>query len=133
MLKKMITYTDYAGNERTEPYYFNLNKAEIQEMNLRVTGGYKALLERMVAKEDLPGLVDAVKKIILDAYGEKSADDRRFVKSAEMREAFEQSEAYSELFCELLGDADAAAAFMNGIIPQVPSNEPLALTKPASN
>ena len=37
MLKKIITYTDDNGIERTEPFYFNLSKAELMEMELVVT------------------------------------------------------------------------------------------------
>ena len=34
-----------------------------------------------------------------------------------MSDAFSQTEAYTELFMELATDADAAGAFINGIIP----------------
>jgi hypothetical protein len=57
------------------------------------------------------------KDLILRAYGEKSADGKRFMKSKELSEAFAQTEAYSILFMELATDADAAAKFVNGIVP----------------
>lgn len=57
-------------------------------------------------------------EIILTAYGEKSDDGRRFVKSDELSQAFKETEAYSELFMELLTDDKAAAAFINGILPK---------------
>ena len=50
-------------------------------------------------------------------YGEKSPDGRRFIKSKELSEAFEQTEAYSNLYVELATDSDSAAKFVNGIIP----------------
>ncbi|MCC8097999.1 MAG: hypothetical protein LIO44_05490, partial [Eubacterium sp.] len=59
------------------------------------------------------------KEIILKAYGEKSDDGRRYIKSDELSETFSQTNAYSELFIELSTDAEAAAAFVNGIIPKV--------------
>ena len=34
MLKYPITYTDYYNVVRTEDFYFNLNKAEVMEMEL---------------------------------------------------------------------------------------------------
>ena len=40
------------------------------------------------------------------------------MKSEELRNAFEQSEAFSELFMSLLGDADATAEFVKGILPK---------------
>ena len=42
------------------------------------------------------------KDLILKAYGEKSADGRRFIKSKELSEAFSQTEAYSILYMNLI-------------------------------
>ena len=117
MIKKTITYTDYNGNERTENFYFGLNKAEIMDMELSVVGGMRQLLQMIIAKQDIPKIIDAFKKMIRMSYGEKSPDGRRFIKSEELTEAFVQTEAYSELYMELLGDADKAAEFINGIMP----------------
>lgn len=117
MLKKTITYVDYNGTERKEDFYFNLNKAEIMEMEMGTTGGMVEMINRIVAAQDAPAIIDVFKKMILKAYGEKSADGKRFIKSKELSEAFSQTEAYSQLFMELATDADAAAKFVNGIVP----------------
>lgn len=117
MLKKAITYKDYNGVERTEDFYFNLSKAELMEMEMGVSGGFKQYLQRIVNADDTPKLIKEFKDIIMRSYGEKSPDGKRFVKSKELSEAFSQTEAYSELFIELLGDAKKAAEFMNGIVP----------------
>lgn len=53
----------------------------------------------------------------MKAYGEKSPDGKRMIKSAELSEAFAQTEAYSELFMKLATDSKAASEFVNGIIP----------------
>lgn len=118
MLKKTIAYTDYNGNERKEDFYFNLNKAEIAEMELEVKGGMSAMLQEITAAQDTPSLIKVFKNLILKSYGKKSPDGVRFIKSQELRDEFEQSEAYSELFMELATNADAASEFVNGIIPQ---------------
>lgn len=117
MLKKTITYTDYNGTERTENFYFSLNKAEIMDMELSVTGGMRQLLQMIIDKQDIPKIIEAFKNLIKSAYGEKSPDGRRFIKSKELTDAFVQTEAYSELYMELIGDAEKAAEFINGIIP----------------
>ena len=117
MIKKTITYTDYNGVERTENFYFGLNKAEIMDMELGVTGGFRQLLQMIIDKQDIPKLIDAFKMLIKKSYCEKSPDGRRFIKSDELTQAFIQTEAYSELYMELLGDAERAAAFVNGIMP----------------
>ena len=117
MLKKTITYTDYNGNKRTENFYFGLNKAELMDMELSVTGGMRQLLQMIIDKQDIPRIIDSFKKLIRASYGEKSPDGRRFIKSEELTDAFVQTEAYSELYMEMLSDADKAAAFINGIMP----------------
>lgn len=117
MLKKRIEYVDYDNNKREEDFYFNLNKAEIAEMELSTEGGLQKWIERIIDAQDMPQLIDLFKKLILKSYGEKSADGKRFIKSAQLSEEFSQTEAYSELFMELATDEKAAADFVNGIIP----------------
>ena len=117
MIKEPITYTDYNGIERTEDFYFNLTKAEIMEMEMSTTGGLAEMIQRIVAAKDQPAIIKIFKDLILKAYGEKSADGKRFMKSEEIRLGFEQTEASSQLFMKLATDADAAAKFVNGIIP----------------
>lgn len=117
MLKKTITYNDYNGNERTEDLYFNLSQAEVMEMEMSTTGGLAEMIQKIVAAQDAPAIIKIFKEIILKAYGEKSPDGKRFIKSDEISKAFSQTEAYSKLFMELATDADAAAKFVNGIVP----------------
>ena len=117
MLKKTVTYVDYNGMERTEDFYFNLSKAEVAEMELSVEGGFSKMIEEIVASKDNVRIVNLFKQMVLKAYGEKSADGRRFVKSEEISKAFSETEAYSEIFMELALNTDAAAAFVNGIMP----------------
>lgn len=117
MLKKTMTYTDYSGNERTEDFYFNLSKAELLEMELSEAGGFEEMIRRIVASQDTAKITSVFKELILKSVGIKSPDGKRFMKSPEIREEFMQTEAYSDLFVELIGDADKAAAFVNGVVP----------------
>ena len=117
MLKKTITYTDYNGSERTEDFYFNLSKAEVMEMEMSTTGGLTEMINKIVAEQNAPAIIKIFKDLVLKAYGEKSADGKRFIKSDELSTAFSQTEAYSILFMELATDANAASVFVNGIIP----------------
>ena len=117
MIKKSITYTDFNGVERTEDFYFNLTKAEILEMEMGTTGGLAEMITNIVAAQDQPAIIKIFKDLVLRSYGKKSPDGRRFMKSDEIRDDFAQTEAYSQLFMELATDADAAAKFVNGIVP----------------
>lgn len=119
MLTKAITYTDYDGVERTENFYFNLTKAELAELNLTTEGGLQNVIQKIIDAKNVPEITKWFKKIIMLAYGEKSADGRRFIKSEKLTEEFLQTEAYSELFMELLTDEKAASDFVNGMIPKL--------------
>lgn len=118
MLKKTISYTDYDGNRRTEDFYFNLNKAEVMEMELSTEGGLEKYIKKIVDAKDNSKIVALFKDLVLRAYGEKSEDGKHFRKSVERSEDFSQTEAYVTLFMELTTNADAASAFVNGIVPQ---------------
>lgn len=116
MLKKTITYKDYNGVERTEDFYFNLSKAEIMEMELSVDGGWTEMVKKVASAKDGPTIIKIFKDVIGKAYGEKSADGKYFEKSDEISRRFFQTEAYSDLFMELVTDAKKAADFMNQIV-----------------
>lgn len=122
MIKKTVTYTDYNGNSRTEDFYFNLNKAEVLELELSTDGGLEAFVNKVVAEHDTRNLCSLFKSLVLKAYGVKSLDGKRFEKSQKLRDEFEQTEAYAEIFTTLATDTDAAIEFFNGIIPKVPEN-----------
>lgn len=134
MITKTIKYTDYNGNEREEKFLFNLSKAELMEMEMGTTGGFAEMIQKIIETQDAPSIIKIFKELILKAYGEKSADGKRFVKVSEtgvpLSIGFSQTEAYSQLFMELATDSDAAANFIKGIIPndidisnaQIPQN-----------
>lgn len=118
MLKKTMTYTDYNGETRKEDFYFNMTRAEVTEMELSIEGGLSDMIKRVTEAKDVPTIIKIFKDLVLKAYGQKSPDGKRFIKSKELSEEFSQTEAYSDLFMELATDSTAAAAFVNGIMPQ---------------
>lgn len=118
MIKKVINYHDYNGNPKTKEFYFNLSKAEVAQLDLVTPGGLQAMLERISTEQDGEKILEIFKFFILNSYGVKSPDGERFIKSQEMRDAFEQTDAYSELFMEMMSDSEAAVAFIKGVIPQ---------------
>lgn len=131
MLKKNIKYTDYNGVERSEDFFFNLSKAEIMEMELTTEGGLAAMIQKIIDTQDTPQLIKIFKKLVLDAYGERSADGKQFIKindqGVRLANRFAQTEAYSTLFMELATDANAASEFVNEIVPSEMSVSPASL------
>lgn len=122
MLTKNITYTDFDGNKRTQTCYFHLTRAEILEFNMNKPGGVIAYITRMMNANRNDLVFATFKELILAAYGERTGDGR-FVKNAQMREAFACSEAYSELFMEIVQNEENMAAFVNGLVPQVTAEQ----------
>lgn len=117
MLKKTITYKDFDNRERTEDFYFNLTKAELMELELSREGGLQKQIDKIIASQSVPQIVEIFKTLVLKAYGEKSEDGRRFMKTPEITQAFKETQAYSDIFMELSTDDKAAAAFVQGILP----------------
>lgn len=117
MLKKTITFRDLDDNVLVEDFYFNLNKAELAQLELQYEGGFSKYLSTIVDAKGGKAIMDAFKSIIGTAYGVRSEDGKRFIKSEKISEEFMQTDAFSELFVELLSDAEAAATFVNAVMP----------------
>lgn len=117
MIKWPITYTDYNGVTRTEDFWFNYSKAELMEKQLGVYGGFSEMVQKITEANDQPELIRVIKEFVLKAYGEKSHDGKRFIKSDELSTAFSQTEAYSVLFMDLATNAKAASKFVVGCVP----------------
>lgn len=132
MLKRTFTYKDYDDIERTEDCYFNLSKAEVAEMELTFEGGLGRYLNKIAEAKDGKAIMEKFKWIILKAYGEKSADGRRFMKSEEISKAFEETEMYNILFMELITDAKKAADFIAAILPPTDKDKPNVAVVPAN-
>ena len=118
MVKKTITYETFDGVEVTEDFYFNLTKTECTEKNVTTPGGYLELLDKIVKSKDHARIYKEFKEIVLDAYGVKSADGKRFIKSRELSEEFTQTLAYDKLMEELCTNEGFAGEFINAILPK---------------
>ena len=116
MTKKTITYVDLNGVERTEDFYFDLSKPEIVKMQASAKGGYDVQLKSIAASPNGALIMEFFENFIKRAYGEKSDDARRFMKSEEISRAFMETPAYEALFEELVTDAGAAADFVNAVL-----------------
>ena len=133
MIKKTITYVDFNDVQRTETFYFNYSQAELLEMEMSVDGGFVERVKRIVDAKDAPSLVKLWKKFVIDAYGVKSDDGRRFIKNDDVRAAFVECPAYSVIFMELATDDVAGAEFVKGVVPANMANEIAAQTAKANN
>lgn len=118
MLKRSIIYENFDGETETEVFYFNLSKPELIEMEVEHAQGMAKMLQKIIDTKDNRELIKTFKELILLAYGVKSDDGKRFIKSDQLREEFSQTEAYNVLFIELASSDDAAVIFLDGILPR---------------
>lgn len=111
MLKKTITSTDlFTNTTTTADYYFNLTKAEAVEINLIED------LEDVSKSTDPKAIIPVFKNIINYSYGIKTRDGK-FTKDKDLTTGFLASDAYSELFLELLQDGEQGIVnFINAIL-----------------
>lgn len=121
MLIWPIEYTDYNGVNCKENFYFNLTQSELIEMDAMLPGGMEETFKLIREKNDIPALMTAFKTILLKSYGIKHADGKRFEKSKEISDAFEQSPAYDKFFMSLVtDDGEMSSKFIKGILPKDP-------------
>lgn len=117
MLKKTITYVNpMTDQEVTEDHYFHLSKADLVEMEVSKPGGMQAYITEVVKSDDNAQILSVFRDIVRRSYGRKDGD--RFVRDPQTTEQFMVSEAWSEFLMSLLQDANAAAEFINGVMPR---------------
>ncbi len=119
MIKKTITYVDFNGKERTEDFYFHLSLPEatriVAELGAAGADDLTKIIEKMVEQQDFKKVLDVFDKIILSSYGQKSVDGKSFNKSKEAMEKFANSNAYAQLFEEIVNDPASSKTFFEGI------------------
>lgn len=111
-----VTYKDYDGNEVTEELHFNLTTAECYEFDFLTEGGLEPYLERIQEERDRKELLKVFKTILSRSFGVRRG--KGFYKSDTIREDFEASPAYSEMFMKLATDGDYTSAFITGVFPR---------------
>ena len=116
MLKKVIDYTDFNGNKRSDTLYFNLSEAEVARLEVKFPGGLEKYVNDLDAQERPDEILELFETVLQMSYGEKSEDGRYFRKPKEDTDAFMESAAYNALFYELLSDADMAANFFTAVV-----------------
>lgn len=128
MFADTIKYTNFDGVEVSEEVRLNLTKMECRELDLKYEdeGGLFAHLKGLIRKKQdgetaVKPLYDFVKELIEHAYGVKSADGRRFIKTDEngrkLSESFTDSACFDELMDMLYTDKIDMEAFVTAIFP----------------
>lgn len=122
MFKDTITYIDYNGNQQTVDLYFNISKAEMIKLQFSEKNGFDKKLKAIAESDDAQQIMNQFMEIVDLAYGIKSEDGTRFIKSPEILAEFKETEAYSEFLMKLMTEDGFAAKFSNGIVPNLDVN-----------
>lgn len=117
MLERTFTYTGFDGKEHKDTWCFYLSKADLLEIHLGTYVGLDVLMQRLIDAQNGKEIMAIVKEIILKSVGRPSVDGRRFIRNQEIRDEFEQTESFSQLFEELVLDGDKALEFISAIVP----------------
>lgn len=133
MFKHNVKYTDFNGNERTEDLYFHLSLPEVTRLEAEIGKPLTEYTKELADNMDMKKLLDFLERILLQSYGRKTSDGKSFYKSKELREEFEYSQAYAEVFEQMLTNPELARKFgesvaddgkdrRNKVTPQVVSS-----------
>lgn len=118
MFERAFTYEGFDGKTYTDTWGFYLSKADLLEIQLGTFVGLDQLIKRLIDTQNGKEIMAIIKEIILKSVGRPSQDGKRFIRNEEIREEFAQSEAYSQLFEELVMDGEKAMAFIIAAVPR---------------
>lgn len=124
MLIRNFKFIDFDGVEREEEHMFHLNKAELFKY-LTTEGDYTLdqKLERLKRERNGKKIMETLDEFIHISYGRKTEGGRGFEKSEKIWEDFKCTEAYSQLFVEIVTSGRKAAEFINAVIPKELADE----------
>jgi hypothetical protein len=115
MFKQTIEYVDFNGNEKKEDFYFHLSVPEVTRLEIELGKPISEYAQELAASKDVKQMIPFVERIVLNSYGVKTSDGKSFRKNKELREEFEYSNAYAELFEMLFTNPELAQKFGAGI------------------
>lgn len=129
MLAKTITYTDLNGQSQTETLYFNFNQREAAAFIDSIGGDYDAYASKILSTGRVSDIIDFITNILLDAYGQKSEDGKRFIKNAKIRAEFADSIAFAEITEQFLMDPKFSEEFGQELVSSIKRPTEKAATK----
>ncbi len=118
MIKQTITYKDFTGATNTEDFYFHLDKADLLEMQAERKGGMKEYMQDLIKTDNKLEILRIFRMFIMKSVGRLSEDGRRLKRDQDVRDEFEQTEAYQEFLFYLANDGEAAAKFLDNLMPE---------------
>lgn len=132
MIGKTLKYFDFDGMPVEQTFWFHLSKADILVLDATIPGGITPVLQKVMADgTDNAYIVETFQLLLGKAVGRRSEDGRRFVKNADITAEFMETNAWEAFLMDLLGNAENAVEWFNGVMPTDVQEE--AATKKAAS
>ena len=128
MLKTNVSYVDFNGQTVTDTLYLHMSRIEMLEFLNRhgikpsddLEKSFVKLANDLAAKKDVFTMLSIIDDFILSSYGEKSEDGKRFVKTKEVRDKFDESLAHEALLNKFLDNPEFIKDSTSRIIQTAP-------------
>lgn len=118
MLEKKLKYTNFLDEEVERTIYLHLTKTDLTEIVAEHGNVVEMMMEWGKNPEGKGKEIMAFLKLFISrAYGERSADGERFIKTPESGQEFLQTAAFDALMSELFSEEGDPIAFMVGLVP----------------
>lgn len=127
MIKLPVNYTDFDDNAQSTVIHLHLSKRELLDLNIEDKQSRFEVLQKIFEQGEIgsKALANAVKEyvsifeeIILLAYGIRSEDGQRFVKSDAIREDLPNTAWYGDWLFELAQDPERMASILQQLVPK---------------
>lgn len=127
MYKKTVEYVDFNGVKRVEDLYFNFSTTQFTLFmsKYHAVDDPEKFVQRMLKENNTSKMILFFSDFIANAYGKKSEDGQRFVKSRQISEDFKNSAAFEALFSEFLQNPKLAQELANGSVSGISAQQNL--------
>jgi hypothetical protein len=116
MIKQTLTYDDFDGNKVTRDFYFHLSKADLLDMTVGGDESFETKLISIAQGNDWRVMMNTFKQVVAASVGVRNGE--AFEKSEEITRNFMGSPAFDAFLEAVVNDVDAAARFINGVVPK---------------
>lgn len=121
MFRKVVTYTNYVGAQKSKELFFDLSLDEVVKLKFNLGDSSKDIGSAIVDMAMNPTgdkVLSLLEQILLASYGEIQDDGDTFMKTPEIVDRFKHSSAYRALYNELLDNNAEFIQFILQVLPK---------------
>lgn len=121
MFRKVVTYTNYVGAQKSKELFFDLSLDEVVKLKFNLGDASKDIGSAIVDMAMNPTgdkVLSLLEQILLASYGEIQDDGDTFMKTPEIVDRFKHSSAYRALYNELLDNNAEFIQFILQVLPK---------------